>query len=694
MFFITEYTHMAFTLEKVFAKLRAKYLETDLSSDEEMYIDMSYQQHLTTKKRRRSNSDEKENNKEFKTPGKRGRKKKVGRKPKEPKMEGEVLQAEKPKKNHSGKLTGKGNKLNSKSNRGRKKKKSPLKEFDIRDEEFQEKLYGGEESSPDDKEDCKESLNEAQIPAVCGTGLEVDEEEEDEAERDDEDDDDDYEDHPLLVREDPFPEDDDELDNLDSPTKNSFSDSIARKTELRKEKVVAEPPKVTVPKRKPGRPRKDANLKAAVITQVYNTNREVSHQSESGKRAAVTVCKYSDDYEEDQPVKESDVLLPPDEEEELEEELEEKEEIVEEEDIAPTTTTDRLEPSSRVVTDDDDDDDDDMEPPDVCIYYRNDNYQSSEEERDEAKAKKDYMNKRQNELFGEIDDLDEDEDDQPDQHYQKYQHAEKNSRDHSDQHSSSHRSKHSSKRKDKDRKKHKHGDKHHHHHHSSSHHHHHHHHKSKSKDGKHHHKKKDKKHSDKENSRKVLKVEEVYECSEEDPNSRDVGGGLEQEEAGMDDPSLDENGEGELVTEECEEEDHNSKLLDNEEHQLYENNGISRRDDDMDDNSGVNMMTSESETTSPSKKKKSKHKSKHHSKHGKHKDGKFKDGKSKNRDSKTKESKNKDSKVKDGKNKLNKSKDGKKKSSKNNKKKKLPENMKAIDALSAATEQSLKVSKK
>merc|ERR1712128_234992 len=70
----SDYTHMAYTLEKAFAKLKTKYLEVDLSSDDEMYIDMSYQSQSTKKKHKKSsNSDEKENE-EQKPKKKRGRK--------------------------------------------------------------------------------------------------------------------------------------------------------------------------------------------------------------------------------------------------------------------------------------------------------------------------------------------------------------------------------------------------------------------------------------------------------------------------------------------------------------------------------------------------------------------------------------------------------------------------------------------
>merc|ERR1711962_1105390 len=72
----SDYTHMAYTLEKAFAKLKTKYLEVDLSSDDEMYIDMSYQSQGPKRKHKiRHNSDEKEN--EEQRP-----KKKRGRKPK------------------------------------------------------------------------------------------------------------------------------------------------------------------------------------------------------------------------------------------------------------------------------------------------------------------------------------------------------------------------------------------------------------------------------------------------------------------------------------------------------------------------------------------------------------------------------------------------------------------------------------
>lgn len=668
---------MAFTLEKVFCKLRSKYLETDLSSDDEMYIDLSYQQdHATSKKKRRISSDEKENNKHIKSPGKRGRKKgKIDHKAKDQKMEqsNNLINAANVIQNVILAKTEE-EKNASKSKLKKKPKKAPLKEFDFREEEFQKvnEEPVTAESKPyevveeEEQEDEEAYLVEDPLPEPAV--LEDDE--------DDDDDEEEYDAPPLLVREDPYPEEDE--DDLNS-SKNLSGDSYlldialpasskATDTAGKALPSTSEPAKLPVPKRKPGRPRKDANSKAAVITQVYNTNRD---STESSKRAAVTVCKYSDDYSEGQVKLDSPMPVV------LAGGVEEDEQDVplllhddggddddDDDDKLPSFPHELLKPrkcstEGELPPPEDDEEDDDIEQ-DVCIYYKNDNYQSSDEERDEAKAKKDYLNRRHNELFGEIDDLDEDED--------------KEARDYHSDHHSHKSSKHgSSKRKEKDRKKHKHGDKHHHHHH-------HHHHKSKSKDGKHHHRKKDKKHTtDRESGRKVLKVEEVYACSEEDPNSRDncpsPGEQLLPDDVVVSFPC------GDLRKETVEEEDEKESLLDSSKDE--EDHGLS-----------IDMATSENET-SPTKKKKSKHKSKHHSKHSKHraKEGKVKDGKPKDKETKVKVGKNKNAKLKVGKNKIGKTKESKKKVNKtNNKKRKVPEKkMAAIDALSAATEQTLKV---
>ncbi|KAF2360521.1 Bromodomain [Trinorchestia longiramus] len=652
----SEYTHMAYTLEKVFAKLRAKYLETDMSSDEEIYIDMSYQQNSTSKKRRRSiNSDEKENNKGFKAPGKRGRKKKVGRKPKDQKLsEGEspknaeasvkkkvlATTANKKVAQAVAKSKMKENKLEKKEKLKKRSKKCSDFDFDSKEDEFK---------GPSVEDSTLVEIPEVtDVPVVATSSTPVTLPEDDE----DDDDDDDYDEPPLLVREDPYPEDDDE--EFDSSKNNSLDLRYSPTKKLESKLDVDESAmKPLVPKRKPGRPRKDANTKAAVITQVYNTNRDTSY-SDASKRAAVTVCKYTDDdrLKLDSPVPETPRV------ELLHDEVDVDEGVLEDrvhEDLLLSSQdmlklkrhTHRDEVQLPAIIDEEDDDDDDIEQ-DVCIYYKNDDYQSSEEEKeDEAKAKKDYINRRHSELFGEIDDLDEEENNDRD-----------TSRDYSDHHSQK-SSKHNSKKREKDRKKHKHGDKHHHHHH-------HHHHKSKSKDGKHHHKKKDKKHSsDKENSRKVLKVEEVYDCSEEDPNSRDVV--ASPMEVPFDDESVqDVPEEGDV---------HDAHFC---------------KEDDA-GRVSVDVGSSESET-SLLKKKKNKHKSKHHSKHhSKHKDGKSKDKESKNKmklvklkGSKSSEEKTKTPKLKTKENKkIN-------KSSKNGKKKLSEKNVAAIDALSVATEQTLK----
>ena len=80
---------MAYTLEKVFAKLKSKYLETEFSSDEEIYIDMSFQQAEKRKNKKRKSAEErelkkgaKEEEKDKRKKKKRGRqKRKVGSKP-------------------------------------------------------------------------------------------------------------------------------------------------------------------------------------------------------------------------------------------------------------------------------------------------------------------------------------------------------------------------------------------------------------------------------------------------------------------------------------------------------------------------------------------------------------------------------------------------------------------------------------
>ncbi|XP_018020851.1 uncharacterized protein LOC108677188 [Hyalella azteca] len=643
----SEYTHMAYTLEKVFAKLRAKYLETDVSSDEEIYIDLSYEQNLTSKKRRRSR-DEKDNNKAVKATSKKGRKKKVGRKPKDQKL---ILSSESPKEPETSpkkkvltpainkkdaqaeeKSKNKENRTDKTNKPKKKSKKASDLAVDTEGDEAEQPAAHEELVETTTKEITGVTVKATSPPRVV---LPIDEDYDD-------DDDDDYDEPPLLVREDPYPEEEDDDFEYSRNASLASRYSPAKKSESKCFSSELIPTPLFLPKRKPGRPRKDSNTKAAVITQVYHTNRE-STNNEASKRSAVTVCKYSDDdrlNNKDSVITDVSSFAASKLDVDMDDgsrDDQNKHRLLDPLEVLKPKQRHYVPPA--II--DDDDDDDELEQ-DVCIYYKNDDYQSSEEERDEAKAKKDYITKRHSELFGEIDDLDEEND-------------RDTSRDYSDHHSQK-SSKHGSKKKDKDRKRHKHGEKHHHHHH--------HHHKSKSKDGKHHHKKKDKKHSsDKENSRKVLKVEEVYDCSEDDPNSRDVIHSPAQL------PCDDEVVHGDVCG-------------------VYD---VDINDEDEAGRVSVDMASSESES-SLLKKKKNKHKSKHHSKHhSKHKDGKSKDKeiKSKAKLLKVKGSKAIVEKIKPGK---LKSKENKKmsKSNKNGKRKLSQKNVAAIDALSVATEQTLK----